>query len=110
MAHTENQLTAVESPKTARKGEGITWTLDITKYMPTGWSGTVTPGTVTATNRVTDADATADVLTGSAAAVGNIITLPKFSSATVGQFRLIVEFSAGAYAPARPAVDVNVIE
>jgi hypothetical protein len=101
---------AVESPKFARVGEGITWTLDITDYMPTGWTGEVTPGTVTATNRVTGDDATVDVLTGSASAVGNVITLPKFSSASVGQFRLIVEFSAGAYDPARPAVDVHVIE
>ena len=110
MAHTENQLTAVESPKTVRVDEGITWTLDITKYMPSGWSGTVTPGEVTATNRVTGEDATADVLTGDPSADGNIITLPRFSSATIGQFRLIVEFSAGAYDPARPALDVNVIE
>ena len=105
MSNTANQLVAVGSPKTARVNEGITWTLDTTK-----WGTSPTPGSVTATNRVTDADVTADVLTGSATADGNVITLPKFLSATVGQFRLIVEFSAGAYDPARPAIDVDVIE
>jgi len=105
MSNTANQLVAVGSPKTARVNEGISWTLDTTK-----WGTSPTPGTVTATNRVTDADVTSDVLSGSPSVTGNVITLPKFSSSTVGQFRIIVEFTAGAYAPARPAIDVDVIE
>lgn len=104
MSH-RDYLIAEGSPKFTRAGEGPKWTLDTTK-----WGSSPTDVIVTAKNSITGADATDDVLSGDPAVNGNVITLPKFSSATAGHFRLIVQFTVASYEPAMPAIDVIVEE
>jgi hypothetical protein len=101
----QQELFVVESPKYARAGEGVYWAIDTTNY-----GGSPTSISVVALDMGNSAnDVSGTVLTGSPTVATNTITLPKFLSASVGKFRLIVTFTNATYAPAKPALDVVVV-
>jgi len=99
------ELMAVESPKYMRVGEGIAFPIDTTNY---GGSPT-DPSAEAFDMENSSEDVTSTVLTGTATVADNVITLPVFSSAVAGKFRIIITFTNARYTPAKPALDVVVV-
>ena len=101
----KQELWVVGSPAFARAGEGVYWDVDTTNY-----GGSPTSVSVLAYDLKTDADVTSTVLSGAASVTGNVIRLPKFQSAAVGDFKIIITFTNANFAPAKPELDVYVIK
>lgn len=90
------------SPAHCRVGEGPYYAIDTTEQ---GGSPT-SPSVVAYDLGNAMAVVTSTVIPGTPTVEGNLVKLPKFSSATAGKFRLVVSFTNDQYAPAKPALDV----
>lgn len=101
----KQKLYVVGSPAYVRVGEGINWSVDTTNY-----GGTPTSVSVAAYDLNTDDVVTGTVLSGSPSVTGNVISLPKFLSAAIGSFRVVITFTNSQFAPAKPELDVYVIK
>lgn len=104
------ELFVIGSPRPVRVGEGPYFSIRTTR-----WGGSPTNPSVAAYDLDDNMhDVTDTVLSGSGATINvsdpDRIDLPKFSSNRKGRFRLIVTFTNDAYAPARPALDLSVID
>ena len=102
---TSKELFVAESPKYVRAGEGVYWSIDTTNYGGSPTSVSVAAYDINNSN----ADVTGTVLSGAASVATNIISLPKFSSAVKGSFKIIVTFTNSRFAPAKPELDVLVV-
>ena len=101
-----NSVRVVESPKYLRVGEGAYYQLDTDNY-----GGSPTSVSVTAYDTSnSNANVTSDVLTGSASVSGDIITLPKVLSSTARHLRVVVQFSNARFVPAKPYLEVIVVD
>jgi len=96
-------LVVAGSPLQQWVGEGPNPTLDTTNY-----GGSPTSVSVTATNLDTGTDVTSTLLSGSTSVNGNIITLPKISSAIAGRFQIQVTFTNSRANPFKPVFNVIV--
>ena len=101
-----NSVRVIESPKYLRVGEGAYYQLNTNNYGGSPTSVTVTVYDTSNNN----ADVTSTVLTGSASVSGDVISLPKILSGTARHLRVVVQFTNARFAPAKPYLEVFVVD